>query len=1271
MSTGVLRNGPAPMAEQLSGEPSACDDAVTRASQGGFKTARWLVQDGLASSGAMAQAEAIYTASQGGVPSAAAAHGEAALPRGGLDPNAEAGSVTVPAAQGGRAWLRKVALALYRVVRPVARPLAWRARGFLQRDVLHRLQEISANQSGLLTLLQQIEARSGSLPGPATVRQGRSGPGLPRRKVHQFHAGSATGDAITNAMFLLQRELRAWGYDSEIFVEHVAEGLQDRLHGLDALPLHDDHVLLVHHSMGHAGFERMLASPAPKVLIYHNITPPALLAFNPFLQQAAEQGRRQLSVLRGHVVAALADSAFNAVELHRLGFSAPREAPLLFDVERLIAGAKGCARRETGFVVLFVGREVPSKGQAALVVAFAAFEHAYRLATGLAAELVLAGAGGSDAAAYRGEILRLIGFHGLEGKVRLTGALSDADLRQCFADADLYVSLSRHEGFGVPLVEAMAAGIPVLALRAGAVPGTLGGAGILVEADAPDLVAAEMLALACNPGAREAVVAGQFAVLDRYRLSRHLPVLMEALLMSGAAPPRAEAPVAALRAGMSVVLTGDGRREATLGGSLDLVMPGRVDRAGPEAGLPAGDPCGPRVTIALDAIRLAGVGDDLALAMLPCPLSLVPRALALDINAGFDGVLVSSDAACRAVVESGVRVPVRVVGEAVSLPSRGAGRAGNGVRRFVHVSDGGPECGTDLLLAAWARAFCADDGVQLAIYAGEMASGDAARGMLVLREGEAEAAEVVVLAAAWAGGGSDAVLVQPSRTERPSADIATALALGMRVIATCRDDAPPLREAGGWRALRHRMRPANLAGAHPHALWAEADIEDLVEALRAAAVAAPVATIPSADLLAFDGAGHGERVIAAALDILQAPPVAGPFVAWVSPWNVRCGIAQYSRHLLGAFDLRGRPGMLLLSDHRPPVGEIAKLPGLRVEPVFRVGEIGSVPGLACAIMAEDPDVVVVQHQAGVLPWEALAALLEHPAMAPRCVVVALHNGRDLLRAALELRARVIAALNRASRVLVHAAGDVGLLGDIGVANAVWLPHGSTRGPAPRAPSVVLAGDAPLIGSTGFVLPHKGLQRLIAAIGLLVPSWPGIRLRLVTSRYPDPVSDVELAECEALVRQLRLDAHVEWHTEFAPNELVLHRLSACDLLVMPYAPTLESSSGAVRQALASGVPTLVSDLPLFDDLGDAVERLPSSSAEAIAARIDALLRQPAARAALQGRAQDWLADHDWELVAERLQGMLWGLHRQRLEGMRLAESAMAFSGGWTPSGIGHS
>jgi glycosyltransferase involved in cell wall biosynthesis len=178
---------------------------------------------------------------------------------------------------------------------------------------------------------------------------------------------------------------------------------------------------------------------------------------------------------------------------------------------------------------------------------------------------------------------------------------------------------------------------------------------------------------------------------------------------------------------------------------------------------------------------------------------------------------------------------------------------------------------------------------------------------------------------------------------------------------------------------------------------------------------------------------------------------------------------------------------------------------------------------------------------------------------------------------------------------------------------------------------------------------------------------------VTARYLDPVSDIELAACKALVQALGLSQAVEWHTDFAANDIMLQRLSDCDLVVMPYAPTLESSSGAVRQAIASGAPTLVSDISLFDDLGDAVDRLPDTTPEAIAERIDHLLRKTNLRAALQDRAQDWLQNHDWNLIAERLQGMLHGLHaehRQRWHPRPYdADIAMAASGGSTPSGIG--
>jgi glycosyltransferase involved in cell wall biosynthesis len=1209
------------------------------------------VQEGLAAARTLAQAEAIYFAHHdAGLHEAVPLVVQApALPAA-----ATAESPSKRPALAPR-LARTLARLFYRAIRPVARPLAWRTRGFLQRDVMDQLHAIRDSQANLLAALQLMQQREEGTTA-STNPLARRTPAPLRRKIHQFHAGSATGDAITNAMFLIQRLLRARGYDSEIFVEHLAPGLEQRLHPLAALPRHDDHVLLVHHSMGHAGFDRVLASPAPKVLIYHNITPPELLAFNPFMQRAAELGRRQLKTWRNHVVAALADSAFNGVELRKLGFLCVREATLLFDVDHLLAKAIRAPQPNAPYTVLFVGREVPSKGQADLVEAFARFANAYTAKTGRPARLVLAGAGASDAAAYRGDILERITRNGLTHRVLLTGALSDHDLHNWYAAADLYVSLSRHEGFGVPLIEAMAYKIPVLALRVGAVPATMAGAGILLETSDPALVATRMLEIAADEAGQAALIAAQIGAMQTWRIERHLPRLMEALHLAGAAPPEDNFARTALRQGVHFTLTGATPSD-TLPPALSQASPGRL---GPAL------LTGPQVIIALDAHHPGGQTlPDLLLATLACPAAPLPLPVIRELNACFDGVLVESDSAAHAVIDSGITIPVRIIGHGIALPLPIPNPTNATPTGFLHICTSPRASGTDLLLAAWARAFRASDRVSLAITVPEADYQTIAQDLASRRADDPELAEITLHSKTWPNA---AILVQPAREDSVAEPAARALATGMHLIVTGHGGHLAFC-ATQTRKLHYSMQPQAQPGAHPHALWAEPDLEDLILALREAQ------TLPRAKkylLASLTPASHAERVIEASLDILTAPKPAPTSLAWLSPWNVRCGIAQYSRHLLGAFD-RSHGETIVFTDHRDPLADAQPLAGLRTEAVFRVGEISSIPTLVNAITAEDPDILVIQHQAGILPWDALAELLEHHALTPRVVVVSLHNSRDLLRSATALRQRVAAALARCSRILVHAPGDLGLLGDIGVTNTVWLPHGTTAGPTPSTPRNLLSGDSPLIGTTGFVLPHKGIQRLITAIALLRASWPGIRLRLVTSRYPDPVSDAELAACEALIHSLHLESHIEWHTEFAPNDLVLHRLSSCDLLVMPYAPTLESSSGAVRQAIASGVPTLVSDLTLFDDLADAVERLPGTSPETIAARIDAMLRQPTARAALQGRAQAWLEQHDWSLIAERLQGMLIGLHAERLRGLRYyeADNAIAANGGCTPSGIGHS
>jgi glycosyltransferase involved in cell wall biosynthesis len=157
------------------------------------------------------------------------------------------------------------------------------------------------------------------------------------------------------------------------------------------------------------------------------------------------------------------------------------------------------------------------------------------------------------------------------------------------------------------------------------------------------------------------------------------------------------------------------------------------------------------------------------------------------------------------------------------------------------------------------------------------------------------------------------------------------------------------------------------------------------------------------------------------------------------------------------------------------------------------------------------------------------------------------------------------------------------------------------------------------------------------------------VRLVNARFPAPPSEQEIAACRERAEQLGIADAIEWHTEYLPEQQALDLLAGCDLLVLPYEPSPESASGAVRRALASGVPVAVTPVATFDELGDAVARLAGASPEAIAAGVAELLRDPVRRAQLQGRAAVWLRSVAWPLASRRLQGMLRGLAETRRAG----------------------
>jgi glycosyltransferase involved in cell wall biosynthesis len=246
------------------------------------------------------------------------------------------------------------------------------------------------------------------------------------------------------------------------------------------------------------------------VLQYHNVTPARFFAdYAPALFRLASLARQELAGLAPVTDLALGDSAYNRTELDELGFSRTGIMPIAVDTERLTKAPRQRVLEEIlddGLVnFLFVGRIAPNKkieDHIRLAEQYKRYIDAYY-------RFIFVGRYDVVPRYYAAIRALLSEYRMLEDRFIFTGPVPDAELAAYYRASSVYISLSEHEGFCVPLVEAMAMDVPVLAYGAAAVPDTLGGAGI--QFAPKDLeYAAELLGmLAFDETPREGVIEGQ------------------------------------------------------------------------------------------------------------------------------------------------------------------------------------------------------------------------------------------------------------------------------------------------------------------------------------------------------------------------------------------------------------------------------------------------------------------------------------------------------------------------------------------------------------------------------------------------------------------------------------------------------------------------------------------------------------------------------------------------------------------------------------------
>jgi glycosyltransferase involved in cell wall biosynthesis len=286
-------------------------------------------------------------------------------------------------------------------------------------------------------------------------------------------------------------------------------------------------ILLYQLSTGAEGMADFLEGRRePQLAYYHNITPPEF--FDPFDSDAAanmRRGRDQLRRLAPRFRLGLAASGFSGRELHAAGVEDVRLVAPLVEPGHAAPEPRyleGLDLGKRGIDILFVGRVSPHKGHRALLKVAALLR-----AGGLPVRLLVVGGPGPHA--YMNVLDRAAERLGLQDDVVLTGAVDEARLAAHYASADVFLCMSEHEGYCIPLVEAMRADLPVVACDAAAVAETMGGAGVVLRSADP-LPAAEMVArVATDQRLRAQLLTRQRARVAELDATRPGELLLEAI----------------------------------------------------------------------------------------------------------------------------------------------------------------------------------------------------------------------------------------------------------------------------------------------------------------------------------------------------------------------------------------------------------------------------------------------------------------------------------------------------------------------------------------------------------------------------------------------------------------------------------------------------------------------------------------------------------------------------------------------------------------------
>jgi glycosyltransferase involved in cell wall biosynthesis len=333
--------------------------------------------------------------------------------------------------------------------------------------------------------------------------------------VPAFHRGDAIGDTALHMKQFFQTQ----GIQSQVYCLTRDSDLEDESQLFTVFPRpNPEDITILHFALPSPLTQGLIKLPSRKVMIYHNITPHTYFeGFNPEMVRISRLGREEIKSLSPHIELSLADSEYNRQELASLGFKKTKVFPLFIDYkkyERPTSDFVYKLFKDDRLNILFVGRIVPNKRIDALIKVL----FYYKKYISPLVRLIIVGKTTSLPRYYESLIRLADEFYLKPEEICFTGHIPDEEMFALYLASDVFLSLSEHEGFGLPFVESMIFDLPIIAFNSTAVPFTLGDSGVLInDNECVDKIAELIQRVVHDEALRKTIISSQRRQLERYK----------------------------------------------------------------------------------------------------------------------------------------------------------------------------------------------------------------------------------------------------------------------------------------------------------------------------------------------------------------------------------------------------------------------------------------------------------------------------------------------------------------------------------------------------------------------------------------------------------------------------------------------------------------------------------------------------------------------------------------------------------------------------------